>query len=1053
MRTISAAAQAILTSGRKIEPIIAIDVQWTIGGKWYQYAEKELVNGSGRTIKGIINQVAGLDNVIVIQSVMTGQAGDSQNLSLTLDDTSGELKQIVMNNDVHKRTVKVYLYLDGTTFDTDRIWLFTGELSTPIEWDEGTRTLTINVINKIEDAEVGFSIEEGDFYLPPQELIGKAWPLCFGRCIHIPALRVKDPVRGILKTGFGIADFILPHLAKQIKAVCCPMEFAGFKAVQGPPPYYSLEIYATYRENASCYCKRQGDSELALAQYLEQKQYEYEELTISGGKQFPQGKRIWLQADGAKIYGYFSGEKFTVLKHVHPKVDEIEVPEYKYGWNLCSNPANSLGGGLFRTFPKPSFNAPANCDGSNAATENTGWDYVASYPRADFFWVQPGTEVYQIDSDGDSVHVVNLLPSSIQRVAAWKQYDLGLRELSTVPKSYYTKRVSNFNGYLVQEVVLKKPLRFYDEGWEGDEIYVSLNSSVGPNMVDEMIWLINKYTDLSYDAANFAAVKSKLSVYRNNYPILERKNIIEVLRTMAFNNRCALILRDNQFKLVYLSDTPTPVMTITESDIVPQTLKIGHTNTEDLVTKVNGVWRDDYAYAEKKYVCRYNVKKYGTMEETFEFPCFNIYQWVVKSNTFWMIRMANTWKRLKFQTYMDKIALEVLDCIEVNLPDFCSVPVKCIVENATYDSANNTIEIECWTPVRAGEDFPNEFPHPAGIRVDRYWPTADDIKSGFAGGSGPNVEVTAPAMHPLARPIGITGFNMKDDPDRGPCDSTSTNFKPVGCRPDHGDTQPSDIDDQNVDVKSPGEENTGEEPDAKGGYGLIQNQFTELKQQEEQKQEDQSGQIQKGTDVQTGEGDKTPEPGNNEWCDDMGTPEDNGWDRDDMPDCLVAVHVGYLRPVNRVYKYVDGQLTTSSKAGDMGQAINDQPEAAFNANVYWFNSYAAAKAFHDQIKQMACSWNAIVGAIWPACGAIWMDTYADGTWAFGQHDNGKQSGNPTGENCKEPDDPGMVAKDESKGGGSTKKIPGGTGLCDSLQVGEHGFNGSTMDWINPSGAG
>jgi hypothetical protein len=1066
MRTITAAAQAVLDGKTGIEPIIAVDIQWTLDGAWYQYAEKE-ITVSGRTIKGTVNQVAGLDNTIVIQSVMTGTAGDSQSLTITLDDTSGQIKNIVMGNDVHKRSVKVYLYLDGTDFDADRIWLFTGELSTPIEWDEGTQTVSVNIINKIEDAEVGFSIEEGDFYLPPQELIGVPWPLCFGRCINIPAMRVKSPVRGILKTGFGIADFILPHLAKQIEAVCCPLVFNGYRAFNDPGSiYHSLKIEATYVVDAACWCKKLADATAAREAYELQKQYEYEELVIAGGEQFPQQKRIWLEADGAKIYGYFNGttyarsSTFKVLKYVHPKVDEIEIPQYYFRFQFCSNLASRFIG-LIGEDKRPSYREPAalglgvpNCGEQGAESQNVGWDYVASYPRADFFWVQPGTEVYQADSDGDSVHVVNLLPSTIHRVAGWKQYDMGVRELATIPPSYYTTRASNFNGYLVAEVVLKKNLRFYDEGWEGDKIYVSFTSSIGPNMVDEMIWLINKYTNLSYDAANFADVKSKLTVYRNNYPILERKNILEVLRTMAFNNRCALILRDNEFKLIYLSEDPTSVMTITESDIVPKTLKIGHTSTEELVTKVNGIWRDDYAYPEKKYISRFNVKKYGTMEETFEFPCFNIYAWVVKSNTFWMIRMANTWKRISFTTYMDKIALEVLDAITVDLPALSSSPVKCIVENATYNSSDYTVDIEAWTPIRAGETEASPFVWPQGIRVDKYWPSAEDIAQGFGGGSGPNVDVRAPNLHPLSATgiQGVSGFSMNSTEAQGPCDSTSTAFRPPGCRPDHGDTQPSDLDDKDINPKIPGEDDDGEAPDGKGGYGKVSSESLQNERNRDQEEEDKGQDIATTTEVQSGVT-KAPAPDPNELCENVKSPEDAyGYDKDDpdssKPDCIVVVTVGYLRPVNRVIESPGG--IPVSDPGATGQAVQDEVFGPDDLNEYWFNSLEAAKGFAATMQQMAESYSAVVGANWPARGTITYHVQGRGTWAFGKHDNGRQDGEPTGEDCEEPDNPGMTAMDESAGGGPGGRSGGDMGLCDELNPNgaQGGPTGTTMDWIN-----
>jgi len=70
---------------------------------------------------------------------------------------------------------------------------------------------SFDIISQIEDAEIGFSPEEGQFESIPEDLIGRPWPMCFGTCVHVEGVPLNEPATGTLATGVGIIDFLLPH--------------------------------------------------------------------------------------------------------------------------------------------------------------------------------------------------------------------------------------------------------------------------------------------------------------------------------------------------------------------------------------------------------------------------------------------------------------------------------------------------------------------------------------------------------------------------------------------------------------------------------------------------------------------------------------------------------------------------------------------------------------------------------------------------------------------------------------------------------------------------
>lgn len=825
MRNISENGLAKIATKQGIEPITIIEIQWAKNGSVKRYGDIAIPE---QRVSGTIQEVSGLDNVITIQGVSQGTSGDSQQISVVLDDTDGTIKKVLDSTDVHKQPVWVYQWFKGLDF-SDRFLLFKGQVSSPIEWHESDRTVRFDVINQIEDVEYGFSVEEGNFNYVDPNFIGKAWPLCFGTPVNVPALQTRSPYRGVLKTGFGIYDFTLEKRLEQLKLMCCPLISAGSIATKENGGFVFQRIM---QEDPACYCRRleqliEWEAELTL-----QKQYSIkigDIVEILGGSKFPQNAFIWITiCDGGKLYGKFSGDNFKIYNFKHPQQDTLTIPEVKE-WNNCDERGqyklsvkvhgvdvyNQNARGTIRRYD-------IECE-SDEDTTGTGWDYLTTFPKADFWWAEPGCEVV-IDGNEQIAYICNILPSTILRVSAYRTFKAsGIRRLVSIPSSYYTVRYVNFKEYTVTEIILNKPLSMRGEGYE-DDIYVTLTSSVGPNTVDILKWLIQKYTIFDINNASFNYVKAKLSdKYPMSFPLLQRGNILELLKNIAFQQRCALILRNDTFYLIYLSEEPSKDIEITETDVLPNSFILSHTETEELVTKFIALYTPDHIVNEpNKAIFRYNISKYGTQEQEFDFFAFKHYQLVEKSATFWLIRMANTWRKIRCKTPLTKLQAEVFDIAEVNLPDFSSSKVKCFIEKATYDSSNNEIEFELWTPVRSGEQEPYIFAWPANIEITHIYPMREDFEQGRVG-SGPNINVEAPSLHPLAPPELEPGQQMtfslggcKNIAGMGP---GATHPQSLKCSRDQGDPQPSDIDDKKPTEGVPGEGggNVGTEKNPYGG--------------------------------------------------------------------------------------------------------------------------------------------------------------------------------------------------------------------------------------------
>jgi hypothetical protein len=160
-----------------------------------------------------------------------------------------------------------------------------------------------------------------------------------------------------------------------------------------------------------------------------------------------------------------------------------------------------------------------------------------------------------------------------------------------------------------------------------------------------------------------------------------------VLKDIAFQCRCAISLREDTFYLKYLPEEPvalgTPQWgaaknrvndTITLSDIdAEQGVAVELTVTEDLVTKMKVNWRisnaPDNEYTpdkdrnQKCMILRHNITRYGVQEQDYDWYIFNQPDIILKCATFWLIRLSNTWKRVKFRTFLNKLNLETFDTV------------------------------------------------------------------------------------------------------------------------------------------------------------------------------------------------------------------------------------------------------------------------------------------------------------------------------------------------------------------------------------------------------
>lgn len=740
MRTFSNAALEMFSTKQGIEPVMIVKVFWTTNSIEY-YADK--INSG---IQGKIQSVSGIDDCITLD----GNSG-SASVSITLDDYSGDIKTIINNIDPHRRPVQILQHFVGLPL-SDAFIIFEGLINSPMVWKEGDRTFTFDVVTKLEDNEAGFSVEEGLFEYIPPEIIGKAWPLVFGRVNGVPTIQLNSVPSGITaeESGLNSTKSRAEELANRNKSLedlrnraaeayalgaryqLLAANVAGTDFLNGtesPDEIQSLKdtsqgYYDQYTDYSNEYLDMLRNFALADANLLRRSNTLLKtQIRMINGRAFPRNTPIVIRIQGVQHVGTMIGDTFIVQSAIDP---------------YSGQNANFVKG-------------PANIDNRNVITE-----YRTQVALNRFFYMASGS-VIAIDGNYPLTYIVGLTTLNVVSViGTYKDFKV------VVPRNYYSVQHRQYGSLIATFIVFPKPLSVIDENWS-DEISTNVISNLGPHIIDILVWLIQTYTNYTYDPGSFGFFREYLNSCPANFVLTEKVNVFQLINEIAFQARCTVWLKDGIFYIKYLPLERGPIAVITPSDIVQQTLEIFSGSTEELVTKITALWKADASQTDpNKIIFRYNILKYGSQEQEYNFFCFNNQQSVQKAIEFWLIRKSNTWKKIRFQTFLNKLMIEKWDTVRFELQDgmIANGNVDGIIESAVYDSESNTIIVEAWLPIRMGEMTPFPYALPSSIDISYIYPIPNDTAVGSPQNIGSTINDKLLDRAPLLGP----GFQYSNMP-------------------------------------------------------------------------------------------------------------------------------------------------------------------------------------------------------------------------------------------------------------------------------------------------
>lgn len=854
-RIISEAAREACANPMGEEPIIVVVVTWSPGFQ-VRYGSRQFPDYG---IQGKILEVSAFDDVV---NINTGS--NTSSVQVKLDDTDGSIKGYFDAVDVHKIPVTVYQWFSRLNFDQDAFVLFSGYINSPIVWKEGDRTFEFEIVDKIEDNQIGFSVEDGQFANVPQEMVGKPWPMPFGTVINSRTLQLDRIPTGATKVATGIIDRHLQfnmdaidcESGKQLAIAAClslvgaDLQFDGTFGGQGQEVYdkgSQFQQRATDIRNQVGSRHLQDKLRLSRIQSHQGVNYDLNPIPIFNGFKFLQNVPVGILIGQTHYYGVFEGDFFHVISYRGPNDPNSRVP-YKPG--VISNVPTSdstlpfpfgtpAGGGGIPTpstvdivFPSGDFIdrfyfgnigdndfytstdqdrkedpcgprnllifPDARCSPNSLSRKNQR-AYAGS--NDGFIFNQAGTSVKPTDVYPIR-YIVSIIPGTVLLgIAAMRSFG-GQKELIAVPTDYYTVSEVHYGTLTTLVVTVVQPLSSIPgEDWS-NEVFATVVSPVGPNTADILKYLIQRWAPgFGIDTASFNDVRTHLEPFPSNFTITDRPNILQALKDIAYQCRCAIYVKNGVVFFKYLPKHYAGTESITENDVISKSLEVTTTRTEDIVTQYIGLWKGTgfpslqqmalglpfaaFQPVDNKLILQNNVPKYGLVKREVNYYIYNDESLVEKSVLFWMSRLSNQFKLIKFKTFLSKITIETFDTITLNFShNYVSIgEIDAIVQKASYDSNSKEIEIECWVPVLLGTMTQYENAMPADNEFSVWGEIEEEagtfgpnqVAHGDLAGVGVIYNVTtAQNQKPRRKQTGDVGFQTPD------IITTIANYAPAG---------------------------------------------------------------------------------------------------------------------------------------------------------------------------------------------------------------------------------------------------------------------------------
>ena len=691
------------------EPINILKVEWAAGTVFY--SDKTMGSGTtAATALGLIKSLGSLSSQLDSINQAHNNSITVTLLGGSLTSAGGLLPHLAVENFYKIPCTLMQAYdSDGLGTISATVDILKGYIQSPITWSESTNTITFTVSTTIEEKFIGYTPKKEDYKYASSDLGDRTWPLCFGKVLRVPAVKVTNTLQ-----GSTLEDFTSDELESSASGVT---------------------------------------------------------IKVDNGKDFEQGTTLSLVIDGLDFDGSFSNDTLTLESPLLPKFTSVSwaarsttdlgKDSYRYAWiaqadydagvrlqglwcirgtriNFCVSQKGT------RTIWRYAWEAKLDntdtdiTEASAFGFADWGWRDVgmlgpsviaSTQVKAQTNWQIPsGSKVFISGEETSVAYIANIdssAASDVVEVMGYRQIN-GRRQLVSIPNSYYTVEKTydptaelDSSVYdtsderaliptVVLAIVFDNDLSFYrHEQWE-DDVFVSFQSKTDGNVAAVIDFLLTNYSDMTLDATSKTDADLVLVNHDLGFAITSKENTLATCRELAFQSGYGLYVDyDTVYLKPILGDLETSGLTaLADADINLDTIVVAQTDYFDIQTELKVNYNIDYIKKPAEKVYEDNKAIYGPIEVQENFWSFNNVALIDEIAPAWLYRFARSWRILSFETYLNSLEIEIFDFITVTLSDdlldIDSGVMTGMVRGISHNTGTGKISIEMWLPVVSG---------------------------------------------------------------------------------------------------------------------------------------------------------------------------------------------------------------------------------------------------------------------------------------------------------------------------------------------------------------
>jgi hypothetical protein len=195
--------------------------------------------------------------------------------------------------------------------------------------------------------------------------------------------------------------------------------------------------------------------------------------------------------------------------------------------------------------------------------------------------------------------------------------------------------------------------------------------------------------------------------------VFDQPDAWDFVKEVAWQARLSIWTRGKKAYLRYLPKIPESVFTLDPSNVLQDSIQLGYTKDENLVTKLDVDWRPNYFVEDQKIIYRQNISRYALVEESKDIFIYNIRELVVKSASYWLMRFSHVWREVTLSAGLDAMHIDKQDAVTIDIP---GLPETLgIVQDVTYDPQNFKLDFKIWLPLREVDTDPWVFAFPYDV--------------------------------------------------------------------------------------------------------------------------------------------------------------------------------------------------------------------------------------------------------------------------------------------------------------------------------------------------